>query len=85
MDAICARRIVYFEIGQSLPQSRGIQLIDGEYANATLRASRTTHEPFAAALGGVSQGGVNDLDQRAIESPAIAVVAWRKHIALSRE
>jgi hypothetical protein len=66
VNAICTRRIIYFEIGQSLTQSRRIQLIDGEYANATLRASGATHEPLATTFGCVSQCGVNDLDQGAV-------------------
>jgi len=55
--------IAGLQLCQPPSQSQGIELIDGESANAALRAPRTAHEPFSAPACGVGQRGVNDLNQ----------------------
>jgi hypothetical protein len=44
---------VRFKIGQSLPQSQGIKLIDRKRSDAALRTSWATDQPFAAAARGI--------------------------------
>ncbi len=61
-------RVRLCEVGQPLLQPHRIQLIDGKHADAALRASRTTYQPFAATPRGIGQSSVHDLDQRAIRS-----------------
>ncbi len=61
-------RVRLFKLRQLLLQPHRIQLIDGKHAHATLRASRTAHQPLAAAPRGVGQSGVHDLNQRLIRS-----------------
>jgi hypothetical protein len=41
----------------------GVELIDGEDAVATMRAAGTAGQPFAAALHGVGEGGIHDLNE----------------------
>jgi predicted dehydrogenase len=51
------------EFGESVAQAEGIGLGDWENADATLAATGTAGEPCAAALRGVNQGGIDDIDQ----------------------
>src|SRR5215471_15166546 len=57
---------MFFELGQSRLQPRHIKLIDGESANAALRASGATNQPVATAPRGFGESCVDDLNQFAI-------------------
>ncbi len=46
-------RVRLFQVSQSALQAHRIQLIDGKHTDATLRTSRTTHQPLAAAARGI--------------------------------
>jgi hypothetical protein len=48
-----SKRIGSFNLGQTVLQPHGIQLIDGKHPHATLRASRMTNQPLAAAPGSI--------------------------------
>jgi len=48
---------------QASLQAKSIELVDGKRSNAALRATGTADQPSAAAPGGISERGVNDLDQ----------------------
>lgn len=48
---------------ESSPQARGIQLIDAENSDAALGATRPAGEPMAAAVAGIGERSVNDLNQ----------------------
>jgi hypothetical protein len=63
-----APRVRLLHGSQPALQPRRIQLIDGKYAHAALRASRTTHQPLAATPGSIGQRSVHNLNQRAIPS-----------------
>jgi hypothetical protein len=60
------RRVCLLQTIQSLPQPCRIHLADREYANTALRASRTAHEPLAAASRCIRQCSIHNLNQRAI-------------------
>lgn len=54
------------EIGKATAQALGVELVDGKNSNTALRTSGTADQPCAAALGGIGQGGIHDLDEGAI-------------------
>jgi hypothetical protein len=56
-------RSALFKVGESSPQTERIELIDGEYADATLRASRSAGQPLPASPADISQSRVHDLNQ----------------------
>jgi hypothetical protein len=56
-----ALRISDVEGSQAGAETGGIQLRDGEDADAALRASRSAEEPGTGAAGGVGNGGIDDL------------------------
>jgi hypothetical protein len=52
-----------FQICKSFPEPDSIELTYGKHANAALRATRTTGEPFAASARRVGKRGVHNLHQ----------------------
>ena len=56
-------RISVGQLPQSLMKTGRIQLVDGEDADAALRAAGLADQPISAAAGGVGQRGVEDLYQ----------------------
>jgi len=62
-DACGALRIGLLGFRKSVAQTERIELIDSEDSDATVRTTGTASQPFAAALRGVGQGGVDDLDE----------------------
>lgn len=61
--ALCSLRFAKGELSEAKPQPQDIELIDGKYSDATLRAPWAADKPFAAAPRSIGQGGVNDLNQ----------------------
>jgi len=59
----CTLRREHFEIRETLAQPASVKLIDGEHADATLRATWSTNKPAAASTRGICQRAVHDLDQ----------------------
>jgi len=55
--------LLRFKFRQSLAQPDRIQLIDGKYPVATLRAPGLARQPLAAFLHGISQRRIHDLNQ----------------------
>ena len=51
------------EFSQALAEPRYIELVDGEDADAALRAAGTTDEPGTSALGSLDESGVENLDE----------------------
>jgi hypothetical protein len=66
MHCGCPCRISLLQFGDATLQSAGIELIDGEHADATLGASGTAYQPWAAAACGIRQGCVYDLNKLSI-------------------
>ncbi len=62
-DGCGALRIGRVEGGEAFTQAGGVELRDGEYADAALGASGSAFEPCAGAARGVGNGGVDDLDE----------------------
>ncbi len=60
-------------------QPHRIQLTYGKHTDATLRASRTTRQPLAAASRSLSQGGIHDLNERGIPGWQSPQSHARKH------
>ena len=58
------------EFVESALEPKRVELIDGEDADATLRASRAAGEPLAALAGDVGESGVDDLDEAVIGGDA---------------
>jgi hypothetical protein len=56
-----AFRITAGKLSQSLLKTGRIELMDGEDAHATLRATGPANQPLSAAPGGVRQRGVENL------------------------
>jgi hypothetical protein len=48
---------------QTSPQSKCIELIDGEHANAARRTSLPADKPTFASAGRIHQSGIDDLNQ----------------------
>jgi hypothetical protein len=51
-----------FQIRESLAQTVSIELIDREHSDTTLRATRTTDQPFAGSTRSIRQSRIHDLD-----------------------
>src|SRR5471032_631946 len=66
----CARRIVPLQFPQAQAKALGIQRADMERAHASLRTSRTAHQPGAALARSLSQRGIYDLNQGPIADHA---------------
>jgi len=58
-----AFRQASFEIDHSLTQTRSIELIDGERANAALGAARLAQQPRAAFSRGFGKSRIHNLDE----------------------
>lgn len=58
--------VLVFQVSQAFLQTKGIQLIDREDANAALRASRTAYQPLAASSCSIGERCVDDLDQLSV-------------------
>jgi hypothetical protein len=59
----CTLRRLLLKVGKSSAQASGIELIDGESADAALRATGAAGQPMSASAGHVGERGVDDLDQ----------------------
>jgi hypothetical protein len=68
-DAGGAVGVGLFGICKTVLEAKRVELIDGEHPVATVRATGTAGQPFAAALHGVGEGGVDDLDE--------LLISWR--------
>ncbi len=72
-DGCGALRIGRVEGGEAFTQAGGVELGDGEYADAALGASGSAFEPSAGAAGSVGNGGVDDLDELGVAGREHAV------------
>jgi hypothetical protein len=60
---VCALCGQVCQIRESFTEPDSIELIDGKYADAALRAPGTTHQPLAASTGGIGKRGIHNLNQ----------------------
>jgi hypothetical protein len=51
------------KLSQASAQANSVELIDGEYSDAALRASGTTEQPLAASSRRIGKGSVDNLNQ----------------------
>jgi hypothetical protein len=54
------------QIRKSFTEPDNIELIDGKYADAALRATATTDQPLATSTGGIDERGIHNLNQRPV-------------------
>src|SRR6185437_10628959 len=66
LDLRRSLRISHREVIQSLAQTRSVQRVDRERANAALRASRTANQPGPSLARGLGQRGIGNLNQLGI-------------------
>lgn len=62
-DAIRSLRVRDLQFVQASPQPQYVQLVNGEWANAALRAPQTAGKPMSRPLPSICQGCIHDLDQ----------------------
>jgi hypothetical protein len=70
-DQFCTFRLAHGKLAQTLPQTFGVELMNGENSRAALRTPRFADQPVSAAAGSIGQCCIDNLDKRG--------VAWRDH------
>lgn len=58
------------QLRETFAEASSVELIDGECADATLRATRATNEKVARATSCIGKGSVEDLDELPVASGA---------------